>query len=70
MHGFRFLVWFFRLLFGRRVYRHEYTVTFKLVLVCDGVRVWRLEYKKHGPAGFGTHFYYLHILGNFCEVFQ
>jgi len=57
-----FLYGFFLLLqfFGRRVYRHEYTVTFKLVLVCDGVRVWRLEYKKHGPAGFGTHSYYVY----------
>jgi hypothetical protein len=38
MHGVRFLLWFFRLLqfFGRRVYRHEYTVTFELFLVYDG----------------------------------
>ena len=57
MHGVGFLVWFYSLLqfCGRRVYRHEYKVTFKLVLVCGGVRVLRLEYKKHGQAGFGTH---------------
>lgn len=56
MHGFRFLVWFFRLLqFFRR--RAEYTVTFTLVLVCDGVRLWMLEYKKRGPSGFGSHCY-------------